>query len=425
MARSSKRWWILASSMLAQTFTSMLQFGLPFLLPQLQQYSGSPAGGALLVAAPSVGLIVSLLAWGWLADRFGERITMILGLSAGAVALAVPCVRFSIASPPTPVGLWCWLFFTSALLAAVNSASGRLIVAWFPFSERGLAMGIRQTSQPLGVALAAALFPGVVIAAGLQAAFMIVLGGCLVATVLILVAIPSRAPSSPAVGVRLLQFPGSPYVRPELWRVHGASALLTISQFVFSVFGFTYLVINLEWEPILAGLFFTGANILSALMRVLLGWVSDYLGSRLQLLRWLAYALAGIVGALAALDFVTQRSGASTPIIIGPLLVALFLSCVLSSSNNGLSYALVAEIAGSRWMGRALGAQNTVQNAVAMTVPPLGAIAIGLVGFGGVFAVGAVAAGLAAVSFPGKRSDARRMAVLKATPGSMFSLPRE
>jgi sugar phosphate permease len=37
--------------------------------------------------------------------------------------------------------------------ASSNSASGRLVVGWFPPERRGLAMGIRQTAQPLGVGL--------------------------------------------------------------------------------------------------------------------------------------------------------------------------------------------------------------------------------------------------------------------------------
>jgi len=39
--------------------------------------------------------------------------------------------------------------------ASVYAASGRLILGWFAASERGPAMGIRQSTQPLGVAVAA------------------------------------------------------------------------------------------------------------------------------------------------------------------------------------------------------------------------------------------------------------------------------
>src|SRR5699024_12031482 len=39
--------------------------------------------------------------------------------------------------------------------ASVNSASGRVVMGWFPRHRRGLAMGIRQMSQPLGTSIAA------------------------------------------------------------------------------------------------------------------------------------------------------------------------------------------------------------------------------------------------------------------------------
>ena len=40
-----------------------------------------------------------------------------------------------------------------------TAASGRVVLGWFSARERGLAMGIRQTAQPLGVAIAAATLP--------------------------------------------------------------------------------------------------------------------------------------------------------------------------------------------------------------------------------------------------------------------------
>src|SRR5579875_1716649 len=43
--------------------------------------------------------------------------------------------------------------------ASCNSAGGRLVSAWFPAERRGLAMGIRQTAQPLGIALGALMLP--------------------------------------------------------------------------------------------------------------------------------------------------------------------------------------------------------------------------------------------------------------------------
>ena len=43
--------------------------------------------------------------------------------------------------------------------ASCNGAGGRLVSGWFPPHQRGLAMGVRQTAQPLGIALGALVIP--------------------------------------------------------------------------------------------------------------------------------------------------------------------------------------------------------------------------------------------------------------------------
>ena len=50
------------------------------------------------------------------------------------------------------------LVFAGGAGASVNAASGRAVMSWFEPSQRGLALGIRQTALPLGGAAAA---PGV------------------------------------------------------------------------------------------------------------------------------------------------------------------------------------------------------------------------------------------------------------------------
>ena len=52
-----------------------------------------------------------------------------------------------------------WLFVGGMAAASCNSAGGRLVSGWFPPEQRGLAMGVRQTAQPLGIALGALVIP--------------------------------------------------------------------------------------------------------------------------------------------------------------------------------------------------------------------------------------------------------------------------
>lgn len=57
--------------------------------------------------------------------------------------------------------LWIGVFLFLGGMAAggCNSAGGRLVSGWFPPQQRGLAMGIRQTAQPLGIASGALMIP--------------------------------------------------------------------------------------------------------------------------------------------------------------------------------------------------------------------------------------------------------------------------
>jgi sugar phosphate permease len=95
------------------------------------------------------------------------------------------------------VALSACLVVAGAAGASVYAASGRLILGWFAARERGLAMGIRQSAQPLGVAVAALTPPLVAVligAAGYPAAFAVAGVLPLAAAVLVPLAAEHRAP---------------------------------------------------------------------------------------------------------------------------------------------------------------------------------------------------------------------------------------
>ena len=93
---------------------------------------------------------------------------------------------------------------------------------------------------------------------------------------------------------------------------------------------------------------------------------------------------------------------AGAAVLRSPVAVVILLVCgVVAVSTNGLASTAIAEYAGSAWAGRALGIQNTGQNALAAATPPVLALSIGAIGFGGVVRDrGAVPAGRAAFVVP-------------------------
>src|SRR6059058_4663133 len=164
---------------------------MPMLVPALRSQLGlSLFRAGLLVSAPMVGLLLTLIAWGALADRYGERHVIATGVGAAALLLAFVGLVSGAAA------LAVLLALAGAAAASVNAASGRMVMGWFPPTERGLAMGTRQTAQPLGVALAAVGLPPLARAHGVHLALLYPAALCLVAAALVaLLALdPPRAP---------------------------------------------------------------------------------------------------------------------------------------------------------------------------------------------------------------------------------------
>ena len=70
-------WTILALGTGAQTAYSAVFLGIPVLAPALQkEYDLDLTQVGLAIAAASVGSVFTLLAWGLLADRVGERVVL-------------------------------------------------------------------------------------------------------------------------------------------------------------------------------------------------------------------------------------------------------------------------------------------------------------------------------------------------------------
>jgi sugar phosphate permease len=367
--RRARRWLVLAAGTVALTAGSAFQYGLAYLIPALRASGLSLAQAGVIVACPTAGLLLTLVAWGAAADRWGERRILATGLGvAGVVLLAAARAR-------SPAALGACLVVAGAAGASVYAASGRLILGWFAARERGLAMGIRQSAQPLGVAVAALALPTLA-TRGLAAAFAFLSGFCLVAAALVVAVVrdPGRG------GERAQAQRGSPYRTGLLWRIHAASAVLVVPQFTVSTFALVFLVDARGWRAPAAGALLAAAAAGGAGSRLGAGHWSDRLGSRMRPMRILALATTAALLAVAL-------AAVAAPVLAVPILLA---AAVLVVSTNGLAFTAVAELAGPVWAGRALGIQNTGQNALAALTPPMMAVLIGAAGYPAAFAVAGV-----------------------------------
>ena len=359
-----------ATTLLASSFVVS---GAAFLIPALISERGLTLTQAGTIAAmPLIGTMLTLLAWGVLVDRIGERAVLSSGLALATLTGTGAVLADS--------SLWLGIFLLlgGMTTAGTNSATGRLIVGSFPSHRRGLAMGIRQTAQPIAVGLAAVTIPVVAHEYGLRSALTLALGICAVSGVaaFLLIVDPPRPSREEAHALGHLT---NPYRRVRsLWRIHAASVLLVIPQFAVWTFALVWLIAERDWSPASAGLLVAFTQLLGAASRIGAGHWSDRIGSRLRPMRLVAVAAAFAMIGLGLFE--------DTRMAVALLIVASVVSVV----DNGLAYTAVAEASGPFWSGRTLGIHNTAQFLASASVPPLLGAVISHQGYGFAFAIVAV-----------------------------------
>ncbi|MCY0935359.1 MFS transporter [Streptomyces sp. H34-S4] len=267
-ARIPRSWLMLALGTGGQTASTTVLYGLPYLLPAFREELGlSLVGAGILVSCPIVGILLGLIGWGVVADRYGERLALSAGLLGAAAAMA-----------------------------------------------------------------AAAAAPGV-----RSLGALLVLAGA-------------------------------------------AGSSVCVPQFVVTGFSLLFLTEVRGWSAATAGTVLAVADLAGAGVRLLVGWWSDTLGSRVRPMRLLAL--------VTAVDLALLTAGAAwhSPLAT----VAPLLAAGLTASTNGLHNTAVAEYAGPDWAGRALGVHGMGQHAAVVLVPPLAGALIAGRGYPPLFAAAAL-----------------------------------
>lgn len=368
---TARRWAMLGVSLLAQSATAVMIHGPAFLIPTLHRQLGlSLAHAGLLAAASTIGVMLTLIPWGYVVDRRGERFVLVIGLVGTALAGTVAALVHS----TTALGIA--LFVAGAFGASSNSASGRVVVGWFPAHRRGLAMGIRQMAQPLGVGIAAITIAVVAARHGVYAALWFPAVFAAVAAVAVTLVVIDPPRTAPANGTAPNPYVGDRY----LARIHGVSVLLVVPQFAVWTFGLVWLVDDRGWTAGAAGLLIAASQLCGAFGRIAVGQLSDLVSSRLRPLRWVAVAAAVTMGLLA----LTARLDLAVAVVL------LVIATTVTVADNGLAFTSVAERAGPFWSGRALGVQNTAQFLTASVVGPAVGAAITAWGYPAAFAIAAI-----------------------------------
>ena len=342
---------ILGAGTLAQSSFAAVSVGLPALAPALRSHYGLTLGETgVVLGAVGGGMLLTLLPWGLLADRVGERAVMAAGLGGAGLAAG----GAGLTGRYVPLVLV--LALAGALGASVNAASGRAVMGWFDASERGLALGIRQTAIPIGGASAAAGLPWLADAGGTGRAFL-VLGCACVTGALVAAAFMREAPARAATDLGDVS---GPLRDPRMWLLAGGAALDLTAQISITAFVVLFLHGHRGVSTGAAAGLLAGINVLGIGARIGAGQWSDRLGSRLAPLRAIGVALAAATAAVAAV--------VDAPFWV--LVPALVVAGVLGLAWNGLSFAAAAEASGLARSGAALGFQQTLLGVTVAVAPP-------------------------------------------------------
>jgi sugar phosphate permease len=325
----------------------------------------------LVLAAAWLGAAVTLLPWGIAADRYGERIVLLLGLLASAAFLVGASQAGSFET------LFAFLALAGAAGSSVNSASGRAVMQWFGRDERGLALGIRQSAIPLAGLVAALVVPGLAASGGSEAAFLFLAGFCAFGAV---------------AGATFLRdsgnedgFEAESIARTlrdgRLWRLSLASGVYVYAQVAVIGFGVLFLHDEHGLSSSRAALVIAGSQALAVVLRIGAGRWSDLLGRRVALLRRVGVAISVSLLVTAAL--------AGGPLWL--LVPALAVAGALAMAWNGLAFTAAAELAGTARSGAALGFQQSVLAMLGLGSPVLFAATVSATSWWAAFAVAAAA----------------------------------
>jgi len=387
--RDSFRWAILALVSVSHVIGASAQYGINTLAPFYHdELELSRAQVVLFFSAFYLAMTASSFGAGWLTDRLGVRNTTLQGHLVVGVCTA--------AASFAPSFLWAFAcFFLCGLgYAYLNPASTKGVMEWFHRDERATAMGIKQTGVPTGGFVTALIAPPLVLVIGWRGTFIAVgvvnfLFGFVFSQ---LWREPPDTPNSRVVKQQApLQVP-APLNAGGFLPASFGTAVFLIGQMSLITYVPLYLKESMGFSPYWASQALAIAQGGAMVGRVGWGVASDRIfGGRrkvvLIIIGWLSIVL------MIALSLMTKQL--SIPL----LLVIVFLSGLCIVGYQGVSYALIGELAGTTRTGVAMGLMITINAAAATLGTPLfgyivdrtGSYALAWQCLAGVIALGCVA----------------------------------
>jgi len=367
----TNRWAVLALIMAAQTMANVGPLGIPSIAPLIREGLGlSVTQAGSFLSAYYIGPVLMSLPAGWLADRWGVRGAMILGQALIAVGLG------AVAMAPSFSFIVVILVLAGAGYGVLNPTTTKAGMAWFPPQQRATVVGLKQVGLPFGGALGALMMPPVAIAFGWRTAVALaaaVVGALAILTWALYRDLPEPEAKGPA--------PARPgfwtvMANRDLWLVGVSTLLFAGVQTVFLAFLVLYLRDVVQIALVVAAKYLVTAQISGAIGRIGFGLLSDRLfGGR----RRIVLAIAGL-GSIACALALSATAPGTGPWLLTPLAVGIG---VFGVGWNGVQHTLMAELAGPRAAGTAVGLGLAISSLGVTVCPPVfGVVVERLGGFG-------------------------------------------
>ena len=325
---------------------TLLVGGLAVLMQRELNFGASELGAGIAIAfLVAAGAAVPA---GRLADRLGPKRTTWIGLGFALVAL----LGIGLAVREW-IHLVVCLAFAGAGITTVQLGINVLLARRVPASQRGLAFGLKQAAVPMASLIAGLALPLIGLTVGWRAAF--ILAG--VAIPLVIWLVPDARVSRPAgKSDRGVDVPLRPLLLLAVGLALASAGGNSTPAFIVST------GVDRGLAPAWAGLVLAGGSMVGILVRVLAGWLGDYLGRGSLLL-------------VAALVTVGAAGYAGLSISEHPALITLFAFLAFGGGWGwgGLTLLALTRISPAA-PGRAMGI---------VQIGPMGGAVLGPLAFGG------------------------------------------
>ena len=325
-----------------------------------------------------LGGMASTLFSGGLIRRYGPlrvcQATLALAAAGALLAGVASIAAFALAG-----------FLIGIAYGPANPAGSHLLARLSPPHLRGRVFSVKQTSVPVGAAIAGLLVPAIAWAWGWQAAGPAIALLCIAAIAAVQ---PWRArldgdrdPSAPPFAAHPLAAIRQTWALPALRRTVLASAAFSMGQFCFTAFFVAFAMQRTHFDLAEAGSLFSVGFVAGIGARVGWGWVADATSSRA--------ALAALGLAMAATALVATALGPDWPWLAVAALSAAFGATAVGW--NGVYLAEVARLAPGGDVGGATGGAMFFTLAGSAFGPALFGATAASFGYGTAFVLMAVA----------------------------------